>query len=66
MALSFLSSAVSSQQAVLSELGSGAIYFMGLSFIVGSLFTIFILLVFDWIRMHNEKKELEEKLKKDE
>lgn len=40
------------QQSGLSELGQNVIYLMGISFVLGSLFTIFILLVFDFIRYH--------------
>ena len=36
--------------AILSQLSQDVIYLMGLSFILGSLFTIFVLLVLDFMR----------------
>lgn len=41
---------------VLQDVGTNIIYLMGLSFILGSLFTIFILLVLDFMRARSAKK----------
>ncbi len=35
---------------VLSDLSQSTVYLMGGSFIVGSMFTLFTLLVLDWVR----------------
>jgi hypothetical protein len=40
----------------LQALGEQVIYLMGFSFILGSLFTIFILVVLDFMRRHQLKK----------
>lgn len=41
---------------MLSELSQQTIYLMGASFVLGSMFTLFVLLVLDWVRReHNEK-----------
>lgn len=47
-----LQSKVQSLQ-LLEGLGQDAIYLMGLSFILGSLFTVFVLLVLDFMRRNN-------------
>ena len=43
-------------QQFVSQLSENVVYLMGLSFIVGSLFTIFILLVFDYMRRNGAEK----------
>ena len=45
-----MKSAVMSSQQFVAQLGESMVHLMGLSFIVGSLFTIFVLLVFDYLR----------------
>ncbi len=39
------------------ELTANIIYLMGGSFIVGSLFTIFLLIILEFIRRHNPSQE---------
>lgn len=43
-------------QQTLQNLSENAVYLMGLSFLLGSLFTIFVLVVFDFMRRHNAGK----------
>ncbi len=50
-------------QAVMQALSNHSVYMMGLSFVLGSLFTIFTLVILDLIR-HSEKEE-DEKIEKD-
>ena len=38
----------------LADFSQNVIYLMGLSFVLGSLFTIFILLLLDWMRRHQK------------
>ena len=44
-------------QEVLGHLSENVVYLMGLSFVLGSLFTIFILIVFDFMRRHGAGKK---------
>lgn len=49
------------QQEMLAELSNQAIYLMGISFVLGSLFTIFSLLIMDMLkRIREEREESEE------
>ncbi len=50
--------AVHAKLSVLAELGENVVYLMGTSFVLGSLFTIFILLLLDFMqrdRIHPKK-----------
>lgn len=49
-----LEAAASTGNVVISN--ENVVYLMGLSFIIGSLFTIFILVMLDLMRRHQEKK----------
>jgi hypothetical protein len=42
---------------ILQELTVNTIYFMGCSFILGSLFTLLLLLLLDFMRFQRESKE---------
>lgn len=42
-------------QAAFLEISQSTIYLMGMSFVVGSLFTILILLILDWTRSRKGK-----------
>ena len=46
---------VAAQQAM-SMLSENVVYLMGLSFLLGSLFTIFILIFLDFLRRNNNQK----------
>lgn len=49
----------SNKAALLNELAQGTIYLMGVSFILGSLFTILILLIFDFMQRQFRRRESE-------
>lgn len=38
---------------LLHEINTSVIYLMGLSFVMGSLFTVLLLIIFDWVRSRN-------------
>jgi hypothetical protein len=42
-------------QQTLNHLSENVVYLMGLSFVLGSLFTIFVLVVFDFMRRNSAK-----------
>ena len=46
---------IAAQQAA-NLLGENAVYLMGLSFLLGSLFTIFVLILLDFMRRNNANK----------
>lgn len=41
---------------ILSDISQQTIYLMGSSFVIGSMFTLFILLVLDWVRRDKNEK----------
>ena len=43
-------------QQTISALGENVVYLMGLSFLLGSLFTIFVLILLDFMRRNNANK----------
>ncbi len=42
---------------ILAEITESTIYLMGISFILGSLFTIFLLVVLDFMKRNRSKKD---------
>ena len=38
---------------LLHEINTTVIYLMGISFVLGSLFTLLLLIIFDWVRNRN-------------
>lgn len=42
---------------LISEISQQTIYLMGASFVLGSMFTLFILLVLDWVRRGSENEK---------
>jgi hypothetical protein len=43
--------------AIFHELTQSAIYMMGASFVLGSAFTLLLLVILDWMRSRNPEKE---------
>ncbi len=41
---------------ILSDFSQQTVYLMGSSFVLGSMFTLFILLILDWIRRDKNEK----------
>ncbi len=41
---------------ILSEFSQQTVYLMGSAFVLGSMFTLFILLILDWIRRDKNEK----------
>jgi hypothetical protein len=41
---------------ILSDISQQTIYLMGSSFVIGSMFTLFILLVLDWVRRDKNER----------
>ncbi len=41
---------------ILSDISQQTVYLMGCSFVIGSMFTLFILLVLDWVRRGSDEK----------